>query len=425
MAISATTLTELNDLAKDYYSEVYVQAHNPNTPTKSQFSSLEGAQFTGRKWIFAVNTAVGGGAANSGKNKKLPNPDEGQYDQGEANVVRTYVRMALDGLVIEVTKRREGSYRPALAETMKDRLQAMDLEINRQLFCAGNGQVALIPTGTKANSATQTLEKDYGVTGGGKGARHVRVGDQVWFYKGDGTLIAGPRTVLSTNVSASTVTVDSAVDTTAADAGGQHFITKGTDDGNNFLDGEANGLLVAVKDSGTFENIPGTSYTWQAVRKHNSAVTRPLTDALLLETVTELRTATGLVPDVAITRPGVTLKFSEQFLPLRQIMGQDVQLKGGYKPVNGITHAGGVIPVLEDPDCPDGRIFLLNTGSFRMADLIGTEWMDMDGAQFTRITDKDGIEGYVRKYWNLITIQRNANAVIEDLEDISTIDRVK
>jgi hypothetical protein len=104
-------------------------------------------------------------------------------------------------------------------------------------------------------------------------------------------------------------------------------------------------------------------------------------------------------------------------------MGQDIELKGGYKPTSGIQHAGGVIPILEDLDAPESRIFLLNTESFRMADLIGSEWFDGDGASFTRITDKDGIEGYIRKYWQLITVMRNANAVIEDLNDYSAISR--
>ena len=48
---------------------------------------------------------------------------------------------------------------------------------------------------------------------------------------------------------------------------------------------------------------------------------------------------------------------------------------------------------------------------------------DVDGTTFDRVTDKDAIEGYIRKYWNLITIQRNANGVIEDLNDITSIGR--
>jgi len=48
----------------------------------------------------------------------------------------------------------------------------------------------------------------------------------------------------------------------------------------------------------------------------------------------------------------------------------------------------------------------------------------MDGATFDRVVDKDSIEGYVRKYWNLITVQRNANGLLSDLNDIAAVDKV-
>ena len=70
-----------------------------------------------------------------------------------------------------------------------------------------------------------------------------------------------------------------------------------------------------------------------------------------------------------------------------------------------------------------GMVFL-NTTAFRMADMVGTEWADMGGATFDRVVDQDAIEGYIRKYWNLITVARNHNGVIEDLNDIASIDRI-
>src|SRR2546429_9870661 len=98
MAVTPTTLTELTDLAKDYFTNVYVQLVNPETPLKAQFAKLENAQFTGKKWIFGVKTQIGGGSANAGSNKTLPAAAARLYDPGDAHVVRTYTRMALDGL---------------------------------------------------------------------------------------------------------------------------------------------------------------------------------------------------------------------------------------------------------------------------------------------------------------------------------------
>ncbi|HUT59734.1 MAG TPA: hypothetical protein VNA25_17950, partial [Phycisphaerae bacterium] len=229
MAATPTTLTELTDLAKDYFSNVYVQLINPETPLKAQFSKLENAQFTGKLWIFGVKTSIGGGSANVSANGTLPAAQEGTYDQGQASVVRTYTRMALDGLAIEVTKKQQGSYRPALAETMSDRLQAHDLEINRQFFCAGDGLLADVTSGG-ASSTTQTLENDYSITNGGLGTRHVYVGDLLDFLQSDGSTSIGKRTVTSVDPSAGTIVVDSTVNTTT---GGLCKVTRATSDVNN------------------------------------------------------------------------------------------------------------------------------------------------------------------------------------------------
>ena len=154
----------------------------------------------------------------------------------------------------------------------------------------------------------------------------------------------------------------------------------------------------------------------------NGGTIREISDSLVMQMIETIRSRSRQVPNLIVTTPGVVLKYSELFLPLRRLDGQDVQLLGGYKPIAAIIHAGGAIPVLGDIDCPGSRMFFLNTSAFRMADVVGTEWADMDGNTFDRVTDKDAIEGYIRKYWQLMTIQRNANGVIEDLEDL-TLDR--
>lgn len=416
MAVTPTTMTELNDLAKDFYSDVYVQLMNTETPLKNQLARLEGATFTGRKWIFGTKTAVGGGASNAGANKSLPAATDGTYDQGEATVVRTYARMALDGLAIEVTKKQQGSYRPAVAEVMSDRLTAIDLETNRQMFSAGNGKLCLIAAAVA--SATQTVNSDYGVANGGPGAKHIYAGDQLALYDNANSLI-GRKTVVSVDqsVSPGSVVLDSSITSTAT----TNYFAKSTADSDNFSAGECNGLLASVATTAAFEQI--THNRWRGVVDSNSGTLRDISDSLVMKMLATIREKSRKVPNLVVTSPGIQLKYSEIFLPIRRIDGQDAQLKGGYKPISQIVHGGGTIPVIADSDAPESRMWFLNTDAFRMADLVGTEFADLDGGQFIRITDKDGIEGYVRKYWQLITVQRNANGVIEDLNTIDTINR--
>lgn len=433
MAATPNTLTDLNNLAKDYWTNIYVQAANPEVPLKAQFGRLENAQFTGRVWIFGVKTMIGGGSGNAGANQNLPAAAVGQYSQGQINVVRTYTRMALDGLAIEVTKKQSGSFRPALAETMSDRLQAHDLEVNRQMFCGSTLGVSQVSAG--ANSTTQTLTNgDYGFGGansapsnGGTGTRHLYINDVVQFYScvsGVANTIraGGPFTVTAVNHSAQTITVSGGTPNTSTG----DLVVRATATTDNSIAGEAGGLSVAVFDSGTFETInPSTvGQAWKAVRLNNSGTLRDISDSLVMQVIETIRARSRMTPDLLVCRPGIVLKYSEIFLPLRRLDGQDVQLKGGYKPMAAVIHAGGAIPVIGDNDCPNSRLFFINTSSVKLADVVGTDWADMDGAVFDRVVDKDAIEGYIRKYWNLAWIQRNANGVIEDLNDVNTIDKV-
>lgn len=416
MAVTPTTMTELNDLAKDFYSDVYIQLMNTETPLKNQLARLEGATFTGRKWIFGTKTAVGGGASNAGANKTLPAATDGTYDGGEATVVRTYTRMALDGLAIEVTKKQAGSYRPAVAEVMADRLSAIDLEVNRQMFSNGDGRLCNIAAAVA--SATQTVNNDYAVTNGGPGAKHIYAGDQLALYDNTNALI-GRKTVVSVDqsVSPGSVVLDSTITSTAT----TNYFAKSTADSDNFSAGEAGGLLASVNTTAAFEQI--THNRWRSVVDSNSGTLRDISDSLVMKMLATIREKSRKVPNLVVTSPGIQLKYSEIFLPIRRIDGQSQQLKGGYKPISEIIHGGGSIPVIADSDAPESRMWFLNTEAFRMADLVGTEFADLDGGQFIRVTDKDAIEGYVRKYWQLITVQRNANGVVSDLNTIDTINR--
>lgn len=416
MAVTPTILSDLNDLAKDYFSDVYQSQINVDTPFKNQIGKLEKGTYTGRKMIFGIKTANGGGSANAGANKTLPAAQKGQYDQGEVGICRTYTRLALDLLAVEVTKKQEGSYRPAMSETMADRLAAHDLELNRQMFCNADGKLALIASNVGA-SATQYVGSDYGVANGGSGTRHIYAGDFLNLYDNSNALIGG-RTVNSVDPTAGTVTLSSTITSTAT----TNYFTKATADDDNYSAGEANGLLAAVKSTVTFETIPATG-RWKAKQDSNSGTARPINDALVSRMIAGIRAESRMTPNLAVTRPDIVLKYSEVFLPLRRINGQEAKLKAGYIPTTSIMHAGGEIPILEDLDCPDGRLFFLNTASVKSFDLVGSQWADADGIQFIRVTDKDAIEGYIRSYHNLCWIQRNCNGVIEDLETIPSIDR--
>lgn len=422
-AATPTSLSDANDIAKDYFTNVYVKAYNPKTPLRASLGKFQNFKYTGRKMVFGVKLSVGGGAANAGAGKSLPAARAGTYDQGEVTPARTYTRMGLDGLAIKATMSDKGAFASLLTDTMQDRLEAHDYEVNRQLFSGGDGKVAGITTG--ANSTTQTpgvgtggAVGDYGVTNGGPGIRHIYEGDYLAFYDNTGTVI-GSRTVSSVDYAAGTFVVDSAI--TSVSGG---WVCRATADTDNSLAGEVDGLLKAVSSSGTLHTIPADTPAWKAVSYTNGGVLRDISDHLVMQVAENVRLRCGDLPDLAVTSTGIVLNYSETFLPIRRINGQDTQLKGGYKPLLSIQTRGQEIPVIDDPDCPNFRMFLLNTEYAGIADLQETGWINDDGATFDRIVGVDGIEGAIRKYWNAIYTKRCAMGLLGDLNDIPTLNRV-
>ena len=422
MANSATPtpFADITELFKQLYT-ILSSGVNPRAALKSQFSKLTNAGFTGKKWIFAVKVRIGGGAANVGGGYSLPQATIGAWANGEVAPVQTYTRFGLTGMEIAQSKSNRGAFKAALAAAMEDRMQAHDKEVNRQLFCAGNGVLTTIPTG--AASATQTPGTgtggnvgDYGVVNGGNGTTHVNVGDTLAFYQSDGTSYIGTKTVVSKT--STTFTVDSTITSTNG-----AIVTRATADTDNITAGEAQGLLAACQATGALETIdPATvGSAWAATVLSNSGTLRDISNPLVMQALATIEAQSLAVPDLFVTSPGIVLKWSEVLLPLQRIDGLDAQLKGGYKPVAAFLNGGAPIPVISDIDCPKSRLFLLTTSTIQMADLLGTEWMDDDGSMLFRIVGVDGVEAVLRKYWQPIYTQRNALGVVEDINDIDTI----
>lgn len=420
---SSAAVDDVTTLLKELWTDFYSDATNWGTPLKAQYGKMTNANFAGSKWIFATKTAWGGGSANAGPGSSLPGSANGVVANGNMEVVSTYTRLGVSGLRMAVSKSNRGAFKQELAFAMDDRAKMHDLEVNRQLFCNADGVLCTIPTGTA--SATQTpgtgqggAAGDYGVVNSGSGMKHINVGDELAIYQSNGTTFIGRDVV--TAVTSTTFTLANTITSTNG-----AIVSRATSDTDNITAGEANGLLAACIDSGQFEGIDPATYgqAWKAIVQSNSGTLRDITNQLVLHTLTQIRTRSRQTPNLAVTSPGIPLKYSEQFLPLQRIDGQDVPLKGGYKPLTVILTAGAPIPVIDDPDAPNSRLFFVTTSTVQMADVLGTDWLDDDGQMLVRIVGQDGVEATMRKYWNVAYLQRNALGVIEDINDYYDIQR--
>lgn len=421
MPVSVTTITELNDLAKDLYQNLFQPMMAKGGQLKAQIEPLERWTFQGRQIFFAGKLSTGGGVANAGANATLPDNADGTYDQFTVSLKRTYARMAIDAFEIARLEQSSGSFRPALQEKMQDRADAMVKDINRQMYTDGVGKIALLAAG--ASSDTQTLTRAYFLSDGGNPGKHIYIGDNLAFHNSSNTLV-GRRKVIAKTATLGTSTVDVQLDSTIdLSAVTNGYVSKCTADTTNVATGEVNGLLSAMAQSGNFQGAPIGS-TYQATSLDAGGTLRDLDDTVVMTLVNTIHAQCEEYPDLAVTRPGIGQKYSEIFLPIRRIDGQAAQLKGGYRPIAAIQTGGGDAPMIGDTDCPGARLFMLNKKYVRNVDLQGEKWFALDGAQFSRVDGKDAVEGFMSKYWQMAYTRLNCHGVAKDLNDVATVDRI-
>lgn len=126
-----------------------------------------------------------------------------------------------------------------------------------------------------------------------------------------------------------------------------------------------------IMNTGTYANIDRAVQTqWQGTVMSNGAVGRALTFDLMREMRRRIYSASGMKPDLITTTPELHEKYGQLFGQQRRYIteirmrGQQILLDGGYQ----MLEFDG-IPVLEDVDCPTGKMLFLNTRYVRVLQL--------------------------------------------------------
>lgn len=196
-----------------------------------------------------------------------------------------------------------------------------------------------------------------------------------------------------------------------------------------------------IMNTGTYAGIDRAVQTqWQGTVMANGGVGRALTFDLMREMRRRIYSASGLKPDLITTTPELHEKYGQLFGQQRRYIteirmrGQAITLDGGYQ----MLEFDG-IPVLEDVDCPTGKMLFLNTryvrvlqlpdqvdsvnGSMAMIGLAGTpeEQLGQPTAKLTARINPLGRTGDTYKfqlicYPQLQTRRPNSCGVMTDLD---------
>jgi hypothetical protein len=418
--IATTAVQDVQETFKRVYLMAVDAVPDSNVLT-AQFNRTRKFKAGPDGLYFNVKLETGGAVANVGDAIKLPRATHPKRRQGKATIAHTYTVVAVGGQSIPLTEDNKQAFVANLEDQLDDAMTRVRNDVERQHNGDARGILCLILSA--AGAPTYTVEKAYGLTNGGPGTMLLIEDMDVAIINPAGPTERGRSKITAIDFDANSFTLAASVPGTAA---GDYVVlcndnaAVGSDAVNN-LNNESIGILGAVSDTGTFENISRTTFKrWRSVVMSNGGTARKITEKLVSTLDSRVRARSGKKPSLYYTTPGISIDFQDQLSGLRRFEGESVELKGGYEGLKIKNRT-----VAEGDWCPKGQWFALNTGKDVVGslDLVPMGFVDLDGAKLHRV---EGRHAYRADLWcphNIIYFLASANGRLSDLIDDSTITR--
>jgi len=401
MAVDSATLSTASGILKEVYQPGIVdQINNPNA-LMAEVEKTSKDIIEGKYAVIALRMGVSQGIGARAELGTLPSAQRTLVVQSRALLKFLYGVIRVSGPFLESSRTDRASFIRGLRSESEGITEAMKLDLNRQLYGDGSGQVAVC--GVSGPSLTVTLDAD---------------ANMLYFEEGmivdirtsaTGTAVANGtnREVVSINVTAKTITLDTAGGTVTVTAAESVYRA-----GNR--NNEITGLGLIVSDTGTLQNVDPTvsgNTRWKA--RVNSAF-GVLTLAKIQDEFDRVHDASGEWVSHLFSNKGPRNKYLELLNADRRYMPQEATktLNGGFK---GLSYTGGGTEAVwvKDPYSPDRKIFGVTMKRLEWRRLKDFEFMEVGGSAWLPdiygASAADAYKAVLASYAELITTRRNAH----------------
>lgn len=418
MAAGPVTMTVVDNILKEVYEDrLRDQLQSEVRALRRIEKTSEGvSEDVGGKYVrFPIRTSRNHGMGARLENEALPHARTQGYASAQVNLTYQYGSIHLTGQTFELAERNPQTFASALQAEVDGLKEGLAKDMNRQVFGTSVGILATATSGTTSTFVLPEAEAQY---------LEIDMVVNIWDDSGSSfhQSASGDPNFVITDISKSggnaTVTFSpaSAVAVAAGDtmrrAGSSINATTGK---------ELVGLREIVRSSGTLFNIDPTAYpVWKSEVDNNGGTPRALTEGRMIQMVDRIR-INGSRPTVIFTSLGVRRSYFNLLSQQREFVNTKT-FTGGFEGL-AFAGAGGEIPVVEDVDCPPGRMFFLNEKELKLYQAGDWSFMNRDGSNWQRVIGVssgtvnyfDAYTATMFKYCQLGTHRRNAHGVIEDL----------
>lgn len=403
----AVTLGTADAVLKEIYEGKVQRQLNDETPILQMIeSSSNGVQHEGnvggRFVSFPIHVSRNTGLGARREMEDLPLPGNQGYIRAQIGLKYLYARIQLSGPVVALADSNTQAFVSVLDDEVTRIASDAAVDLNRQVWSLGNGQLGATSTATTTATATITNSD----------VRNFQLGMYVDVHTAAGFAanVAGTPTaakasvyVSSVNPDANTITLSAAV----AFANGDIFTRNGN------VAREITSLPQIIKDTGVLFNVdPAVQPLWKSVRDHASGTPRPVSESLMRQLIDKVRTNGGRT-NLIIMPLGVSRAYANLLQQNRQVVNTTT-LTGGYSSL-AFTTTYGDVKIMDDWTAPPGKMWGLNTRDLTLYQDEDWHWWKRDGGMWRWVQNKDAQDAFLVRYLELAAHRRNTHWVIEDL----------
>lgn len=405
----ASDRTTADSVLKEFYLDPARDILNSKVFLLSQVEH-NSEDIEGRRAVLSINTGRNQGVGARAEGGTLPTAGNQAFSEERVGLKYNYGRIQLSGPVMRSTKSQRGSFLRAIDAETKGVVRDLRNDVNRQLYGVSDGMIVTLgasgatntgtvqnPTPTKMRQLQVNMAIDIGTS-----ANPVAT--------------ATNRVITSVNATAGSFVFNgAAVAITAADR-----VTRFGSGGTGVAQKELTGLQTQVAASGTLWNVdPTLAPDWASYVDANAGVNRPVAEAMFTKAEMEVNIRSGETPKLWVTSDGVLRAVSALLTSLKRFPGT-VKLEGGFRGIDVSSPTQGEggendVGMVFEKDCPTNDAFLLTTKRLQWYMMSDWEFMEEDGALFSRVPNTDAYEATLFCYSELATDGRNAHARVTDL----------
>lgn len=411
-------MTNADAALKDFYLDpVREQINQKNVLL--EYVSKGAVDVEGRQAVLSLHTKRNSSVGSRADGNYLPGTtiDGATTSIGQQGFAKQLValkqlfgRIQVDERVLKAAKTNRGAFINIMNVETEGLAEDMKKDYNRQLFGDGSGQVARIGTG--ASSATQTLHADTTRVQ----QRQLEVGmvvDIGTATNADASTASGVIASVSFASLPGTITLTASTSTTTGD----YIFRAGVGAGGDPTGVEVTGLTKIIDSTGSLFNVdPSTDPRWASYEKGSVGA---ITDEALIAAEQEVNYASGEHLDLYLTTNGVVRSYAAS-LAVQKRFANTLDLKGGFKGLS-VGAGNAEIGLTDDKDCPSGTVFGLNSKHLMQHVAGDWEWMDLDGAIWSRQPNKAQYEATLFRFHELTTDRRNAFAKLTGVTDPANV----